>query len=161
MRHRGGCVPKHLRSATWLLFTLGGRRPSSFCSGDFVGGDSNSWSNVAARLVLVVFRGHAAGKAVRHHENQRAKWAISSIVGVLLLSVAGGQPFLAVGKPTPTGDGWPSMLQNIGSPRRHVILEKKSDDGRGTRIRRCYWLGLRGSRRSDRRTKTPTQANQP
>src|SRR5215831_6840981 len=93
-----------VRSATWLLFTLGGAAAIFFLLGaDFVGA-TQLLVYVGGTLVLVVFGVMltAQGPFVTM-KTSAAEWAISAVVGVLLLSVL-VVSILTLGKPVPIGD---------------------------------------------------------
>jgi NADH:ubiquinone oxidoreductase subunit 6 (subunit J) len=92
-----------VRSATWLLFTLGGAAGIFFLLGaDFVGA-TQLLVYVGGTLVLVIFGVMltAQGPFITMRTSA-AEWAISTIVGILLLSVL---VVSAVnhGKPAPMG----------------------------------------------------------
>jgi NADH-quinone oxidoreductase subunit J len=117
-----------VRSATWLLFTLGGTAAIFFLLGaDFVGA-TQLLVYVGGTLVLVIFGVMltAQGPFVSM-KTSAAEWAISSVVGVLLLSVL-SISILAVGKPIPSG------VVVKYAPTERLSQEgrdpaKKSDDG--------------------------------
>ncbi len=92
-----------VRSATWLLFTLGGVSAVFFLLGaDFVGA-TQLLVYVGGTLVLVIFGVMltAQGPFVTMKATA-AEWAISAIVGLLLLSVL-VVSILAINKPDPRG----------------------------------------------------------
>jgi NADH-quinone oxidoreductase subunit J len=92
-----------VRSATWLLFTLGGTSAIFFLLGaDFVGA-TQLLVYVGGTLVLVIFGVMltAQGPFVTM-KTSAAEWAISAVAGVLLLSVL-VISILSVGKPSPKG----------------------------------------------------------
>src|SRR2546430_910086 len=77
-----------VRSATWLLFTLGGVSAIFFLLGaDFVGA-TQLLVYVGGTLVLVIFGVMltAQGPFITM-TTSAAEWAISAVVGILLLSV--------------------------------------------------------------------------
>src|SRR5436305_206849 len=93
-----------VRSATWLLFTLGGTSVIFFLLGaDFVGA-TQLLVYVGGTLVLVVFGVMltAQGPFVNMRTSV-AEWAVSGIVGLLLLSVLVVSIFAATDNPRPTG----------------------------------------------------------
>src|SRR6516164_10812199 len=90
-----------VRSATWLLFTLGGTAAVFFLLGaDFVGA-TQLLVYVGGTLVLVVFGVMltAQGPFITMRATV-AEWAISALVGLLLLAVL-TVSILTVGKPNP------------------------------------------------------------
>jgi NADH-quinone oxidoreductase subunit J len=92
-----------VRSATWLLFTLGGTAAIFFLLGaDFVGA-TQLLVYVGGTLVLVVFGVMltAQGPFITMKASA-AEWAISGIVGSLLLTVV-VVSIISVGKPVPEG----------------------------------------------------------
>jgi NADH-quinone oxidoreductase subunit J len=117
-----------VRSATWLLFTLGGTAAIFFLLGaDFVGA-TQLLVYVGGTLVLVIFGVMltAQGPFITM-KTSAAEWAISATVGVLLLSVL-VICILAVGKPAPLGDVAKFAPQErMSAAGRNP--EKKSDDG--------------------------------
>src|SRR5215510_4162678 len=92
-----------VRSATWLLFTLGGVSAIFFLLGaDFVGA-TQLLVYVGGTLVLVIFGVMltAQGPFITMKASA-AEWAISAIVGLLLLAVL-VVSIVAVSRPTPQG----------------------------------------------------------
>jgi NADH-quinone oxidoreductase subunit J len=92
-----------VRSATWLLFTLGGVSAIFFLLGaDFVGA-TQLLVYVGGTLVLVIFGVMltAQGPFVTMKATA-AEWAISAVVGLLLMSVL-VVSILAVNRPAPRG----------------------------------------------------------
>jgi NADH-quinone oxidoreductase subunit J len=117
-----------VRSATWLLFTLGGTAAIFFLLGaDFVGA-TQLLVYVGGTLVLVIFGVMltAQGPFITM-KTSAAEWAISATVGVLLLSVL-VVSILAVGVPMPSGDVAKfAPEERLAAAGRDSI--KKSDDG--------------------------------
>jgi NADH-quinone oxidoreductase subunit J len=117
-----------VRSATWLLFTLGGVSAIFFLLGaDFVGA-TQLLVYVGGTLVLVIFGVMltAQGPFVTM-KTSAAEWAISAVVGILLLSVL-VVSIVTVGKPSPTGAAETyAPTQRLREAGRDP--ENKSDDG--------------------------------
>jgi NADH-quinone oxidoreductase subunit J len=92
-----------VRSATWLLFTLGGTSAIFFLLGaDFVGA-TQLLVYVGGTLVLVIFGVMLTAQGpFLTMKASVAEWAISALVGSLLLGVL-VVSILNVGKPTPQG----------------------------------------------------------
>jgi len=93
-----------VRSATWLLFALGGTSAIFFLLGaDFVGA-TQLLVYVGGTLVLVIFGVMltAQGPFI-NMKTSIAEWAISGVVGLLLLGVLVVSIY-SVGKPAPKGD---------------------------------------------------------
>src|SRR5438477_4360859 len=94
-----------VRAATWLLFTLGGTSAIFFLLGaDFVGA-TQLLVYVGGTLVLVIFGVMltAQGPFVTMKTGV-AEWAISGVVGLLLLSVLVVNIYDPRAKPAATGD---------------------------------------------------------
>src|SRR5438132_582382 len=92
-----------VRSATWLLFTLGGVSAIFFLLGaDFVGA-TQLLVYVGGTLVLVIFGVMltAQGPFITMRASA-AEWAISAVVGLLLLAVL-VVSIVGMAKPNPTG----------------------------------------------------------
>jgi NADH-quinone oxidoreductase subunit J len=91
-----------VRSATWLLFTLGGTSAIFFLLGaDFVGA-TQLLVYVGGTLVLVIFGVMLTAQGpFLTMKASVAEWAISALVGLLLLGVL-TVSILSVGQPTPT-----------------------------------------------------------
>src|SRR5438132_6166089 len=77
-----------VRSATWLLFTLAGTSGIFFLLGADLVGTIQLLVYVGGTLVLVVFGVMltAQGPFI-HMKATSAEWAVSAVVGILLLSV--------------------------------------------------------------------------
>jgi NADH-quinone oxidoreductase subunit J len=123
-----------VRSATWLLFTLGGTSAIFFLLGaDFVGA-TQLLVYVGGTLVLVIFGVMLTAQGpFLNMKATVAEWGISALVGLLLLSVL-TVSILSVGKPTPQGDVAkyaPAVsLKDEGKKSfGHRRLRHKTDDG--------------------------------
>jgi NADH-quinone oxidoreductase subunit J len=117
-----------VRSATWLLFTLGGTAAIFFLLGaDFVGA-TQLLVYVGGTLVLVIFGVMltAQGPFITM-KTSAAEWGISATVGALLLSIL-VISILGVGVPAPSGD-----VAKFAPKGRLAAAarasSKKSDDG--------------------------------
>jgi NADH-quinone oxidoreductase subunit J len=123
-----------VRSATWLLFTLGGTSAIFFLLGaDFVGA-TQLLVYVGGTLVLVIFGVMltAQGPFITMKATV-AEWAISALVGLLLLAVL-TVSILTVGKPNPqktTAQFAPATRLSAEGKRdtEHRRLRGRSDDG--------------------------------
>jgi NADH-quinone oxidoreductase subunit J len=112
-----------VRSATWLLFSLGGVAAIFFLLGaDFVGA-TQLLVYVGGTLVLVVFGVMltAQGPFVSM-KSSPAEWAASAIVGLLLLSI------LTISILSETGHPAQGMVAKY-APTHRLAATKKSDDG--------------------------------
>jgi NADH-quinone oxidoreductase subunit J len=115
-----------VRSATWLLFTLGGVSAIFFLLGaDFVGA-TQLLVYVGGTLVLVIFGVMltAQGPFI-NMKSSPAEWAISAIVGLLLLSVLVLSILSESEHPTK------GKVRDY-APEHRLVQIKKSDDGAAT-----------------------------
>jgi NADH:ubiquinone oxidoreductase subunit 6 (subunit J) len=120
-----------VRAATWLLFALGGTSAIFFLLGaDFVGA-TQLLVYVGGTLVLVIFGVMLTAQGpFLSMKTSVAEWAISGVVGLLLLGVL-VISILSFGKPAPTGTvAAYAPKERLSAPIQNA--SKSADDGAKT-----------------------------
>jgi NADH:ubiquinone oxidoreductase subunit 6 (subunit J) len=128
-----------VRSATWLLFTLGGVAGIFFLLGaDFVGA-TQLLVYVGGTLVLVVFGVMltAQGPFI-NMKSSPAEWAVSAVVGLLLISV------LVVSICSEAGHAAKGTVATYAPSHRLAETHKSDDGAEGSKYADAFGLTFMG-----------------